>query len=375
MSDDLDHGADARDPAADARPAPSLLAGVVGQPAAVAAVAAAVHHPVHAYLLVGPEGTGAPALARALAAAFLCPDHGCGTCSTCRRVLHGTHPDLVEIERQGATLGADEARSVVVGAQRRPLEARHQVMVVPDVHLALGVVPVLLKTVEEPPPSTIVILTAETVPPALDTLASRCARIPLQVVPDQVVAAWLMGLGVADDLAEEAARASGGRPERARVLAGDPGLAARRALWASVPDQLDGSGGQATAVAGELMAATDAAVATLAARHQQQADDMAAQAQALGERAAAARKALEDRQRREQRRWRTDELRAGLGVLAGVYRDRVVTAVAAGEGGTSSARRALSSMVLVEEAAHALVRNPNEALLLQALALRIGRLP
>jgi len=364
----------AGDAAGPVRPAPSLLASVVGQPVAVAALSAAVHHPVHAYLLVGPDGTGAPALARALAAVFLCPDDGCGVCSTCARVVTGSHPDLVEVERQGASLGAEEARAVVTAAQRRPLEARRQVIVVPDVHLALGVVPVLLKTVEEPPPSTVVILTAETVPPALDTLASRCARIPLQTVPDEQIAAWLVGSGFAPEVAGEAARASGGRPERARVLAGDQHLADRRLLWASVPDRLDGTGGQAAAVAGELVAATDAAVAVLAERHQQQADELAARAEALGERASAARKALEDRQRREQRRWRTDELRGGLGVLAGVYRDRTVAAVAAGEGGSSSARRALAAMALVEDAARALVRNPNEALLLQALAVRIARL-
>lgn len=361
--------------AAAERPAPALLTGVVGQPAAVAAVAAAVRHPVHAYLLVGPNGTGAPALARALAAVFLCPDDGCGVCTTCLRVLSGSHPDLVEVERQGAWLGAEEARAVVTAAQRRPLEARRQVIVVPDVHLALGVVPVLLKTVEEPPPSTVVILTSETVPPGLETLASRCARIPLKVVADDVVTRWLMGQGVDVEVAEEAARASGGRPERAQVLATDAGLAARRMLWASIADRLDGTGGRAAALASELTTATDAAVATLGARHQQEVADLTNQAEAVGERTSALRKSLEDRHRREQRRWRTDELRAGLGVLAGVYRDRTVAAAVAGSASSSAGRRSVAAMTLVEDAARTLVRNPNEALLLQALLVRIGRLP
>ena len=83
------------------RPVLSLFDEVVGQPRAVAALRAAAHHPVHAYLFRGPAGSGAAAAARAFAAAVLCPDGGCGHCETCRRALAGTHPDLVSVERTG----------------------------------------------------------------------------------------------------------------------------------------------------------------------------------------------------------------------------------------------------------------------------------
>ncbi len=347
------------------RPSPALFADVVGQADAVAALSVAAQRPLHAYLLVGVPGAGADVLARGFAAALLCPDGGCGSCSTCRRVLAGTHPDLVEVERAGAALATGEARAVVVAAQRRPLEARRQVIVVPDVHQAPGVVPVLLKTVEEPPPSTVVVLTAETVSPELVTLASRCARVTLRAVEEDVIVAWLVDAGVDRALAAEAAGASAGSPGRARLLAADPSLVARRALWRSVPDRLDGTGATAAAVAAELVAATDESVAVLGERHRQQVEELAARAEAMGERAGAARKALEDRQRREQRRWRTDEVRAGLAVLARAHRDRVVSA-------TAGARRAVVAMELVEHAARSLVRNPNERLLLQGLLLRLG---
>lgn len=355
-------------------PARSLFAAVVGQDAAIEVLCAAARRPVHAYLVVGPADTGARELVRGFGAALLCPEGGCGACETCRRVLDGTHPDLVEIVHQGVSLGAEEARTVVGAAARRPMEARRQVLVVPDVDHALGVVPTLLKTVEEPPPSTVLVLLAETVPPGLVTLASRCARVALRVVPDEVVVGWLVSEGVDPEVAGEAARAAGGRPVRARLLAADPTLAARRAAWRAVPGRLDGTGATATALAGELTSALDASLATLSATQKAEADALGAQAKAMGERAAAVSKALADAQRRQQRRWRTEELRAGLGVLAGTYRDQVVFAGLDTPGALASARRAQAAMTLVEEASRALVRNPNEALLLQALMVRLGRL-
>lgn len=354
----------------DALPAASLFADVVGQERAVAAVRAACRRPLHAYLLVGVAGSGTGALARGFAAALLCPEGGCGRCPTCQRAMAGVHPDLVEVERAGSTLQTAEARAVVAAAQRRPLEASRQVIVVPDVHLAPAVVPVLLKTVEEPPPSTVLVLTAETVPPELSTLASRCARITLRAVEAEVIAAWLAAAGTDPVVAADAARASGGSPGRARLLAADPTLAQRRQLWRSVPDRLDGTGATVASVVDELVAATDGSVAALAERHRSEAEALAERAETMGERAGAARKALEDRQRREQRRWRTDEVRSGLAVLAGEYRDRAVAGAGGGAGGP--ARRAVVAIGLVEDASRVLVRNPGERLLLQALLLRLA---
>src|SRR5271156_3457359 len=121
----------------DERPVPALFDEVVGQPHAVAMLRAAARHPVHAYLFEGAPGSGTRVAARAFAAALLCPNGGCGECSVCRRTLAGIHPDLVMVERTGASLGVDEARRLIGLAQRRPFEADRQVLVVADVHLAL----------------------------------------------------------------------------------------------------------------------------------------------------------------------------------------------------------------------------------------------
>ena len=96
---------------------------------------------------------------------------------------------------------------------------------------------------------------------------------------------------------------------------------------------------------------------------------MSAEAESYGQRAVPGRKAVEERQRREERRWRTDELRAGLAVLAGAYRQRMADS-------HDQRLAALSTAVTaVEETARQMVRNPNELLMLEALLVRLSAVP
>ena len=124
-------------PMSDQLPSPTLFEGVVGQDDAVAALRAAAVNPVHAYLLRGPEGNGGLAAAHGFAAALLCPEGGCGVCATCRGALAGTDPDLHIVRRSGASLSKETMRQVVALAQRRPLAAARQVIVVLEMHLVL----------------------------------------------------------------------------------------------------------------------------------------------------------------------------------------------------------------------------------------------
>ena len=347
-----------------------VFAGVVGQGRAVALLRGAAHRPVHAYLFVGPPGLGQRAMARGFAALLLCPDGGCGDCDVCRRVLAGVHPDLVEVERVGAALSVDDAAEVVRLAYRRPLEGRRQVLVVSDLHTAWRAAPVLLKTLEEPAGETVFVLFADFVPAELATVASRCVVVELSPLSPEALAAALRDEGVEPARAEELALAAGGSPERARLLAADAHLGERRALWLSVPARLDGTGASAAALAAELHASAEEATAPLRARHAEENEELAARAEAFGARSVPGRKAIEDRQRREERRWRTDELLAGLAVLSGAYGRRLAEA-------TGEARlRALAQAVgAIEEAGRQMVRNPNELLMLEALLVRLSAVP
>ena len=324
---------------------------------------------MHAYLLVGPTGLGQRLMARGFAAMLLCPDGGCGNCTVCRRVLSGVHPDLVELQRVGAQLSVGDAAEVVRLAQRRPLEAVRQVIVVPDLHAAERAAPVLLKTLEEPAADTVFVLLADFVPAELATVASRCARVELSALSPQALAGALEEAGFGSEQAKEVAEAAGGSPERAMVLAADPHLAARRQLWRSVPSRLDGTGATAASLAVELLGSAEDATEPLRARHAEELQSMSAEAESYGQRAVPGRKAVEERQRREERRWRTDELRAGLAVLAGAYRQRMADS-------HDQRLAALSTAVTaVEETARQMVRNPNELLMLEALLVRLSAVP
>ena len=357
-------------------PSIELFADVVGQSSAVSELRAGARRPVHAYLLVGPVGLGQRELVRGFAASLLCPSGGCGACSVCRRALAGSHPDLVEIVRSGASISVEEARGIVRLAQRRPLEGHRQVIVVPDLHLARLAAPVLLKTLEEPASSTVFVLLAESVPAELATVASRSIRIDLRPVSTSELAEWLEGQGVTSERATAVAEAAGGSAERARLLAEDEGFAARRELWRSVPSRLDGTGSSAAALASELLASCEEATGPLRLRHRAELEALAAEAEATGARGVPGRKQVEDRQHREERRWRTEELRAGLATLAGAYRDRLVQE-ASQMTSTAAHReervRALSGAIgAVEQVVEEMVRNPNEILMLEALLVRVS---
>ena len=348
---------------------------MVGQADAVAFLRASAANPVHAYLFLGAAGNGGLAAAHGFAAALLCPEGGCGHCVTCRMALAGTDPDLHVVHRSGASLSVDDMRVLVGLAQRHPLQAARQVIILTDVHLGGRSAPALLKTLEEPPGATVFILLADDLIPELATVASRCVVIPFPPVSRDTLVQWLVDRGVPGDVAAVVADSSGGNPRRAEVMVDDPEVAARAALWSSVPDRLTGSGAAAAALTGQLLESADHAVEPLRTSHVNEMARLTDEAKEMGQRGLPGRKEITEQHQREERRWRTDALRAGLGVLARAYRDRAIS----GSGGRTAAddahaRAAVEAVTLITETAQALPRNPQESLLLQSLLVRLGAL-
>lgn len=346
--------------------------GVVGQDRAVAELQAAVAAPVHAYLLVGPRGSGKRSLAIAFAAALLADAADTSLDPTAAEraaqlALAENHPDLVVVERVGASISAAQADEVVVQANRAPIEGNRKVLVLDEFHLIdERVAPKLLKTLEEPPPSTVFVVLADDVPPSLVTIESRCVRIELGPVPVDAVRDRLVAEGVPAAMAQSAAVAAGGDLRRARVLATDPQLESRRRAWHDAPTQLDGTGHRVVQIVDGLLERIEAAAASLKERQAAEVAELEERVAQSGERGSG-RKTLEERHKRELRRHRTDELRFGLAVLSRRYRDAAV----------ASERPApyLDAVARVQATAEGLVRNPNEKLQLQALFLRLPALP
>jgi DNA polymerase-3 subunit delta' len=334
--------------------------GVVAQPTAVERLRRATDQPVHAYLFVGPRGSTKREAARAFAAALI----GAGDDPTgrdARLVLAGEHPDVREVERVGPAISAEQAREIVRVSSLAPVEGDRKVLVLHDFHLLRPEgAALLLKTVEEPPASTIFLVLADFVPNDLVTIASRCARIEFRPIPDDAVADQLVLEGADPETATTAAAAAHGDLDRARVLAADPALVARRAAFAEVPARLDGTGATVVALVEQLVGLVDAAAAPLGERHAAEVAAMDERIARYGERGSG-KKALEERHKRELRRHRTDEWRDGLATLAGSYRDALV------EGHPARPDAVADAVARIHDAIEALDRNPNEPLLLQSL--------
>ncbi len=364
----------------------TFFAAVAGQDQAIAALTAAAVRPVHAYLFVGPPGSGKGTAARGFAAALLCPaTPPDGTCDICRRVLGGVHPDVIDVEREGAAISIDTARQVSRLAATSPVEGDRKVIILHDFHLVEDAGPALLKTIEEPPATTVFVILAEYVPPALVTIASRCVRIDFQALSVEQVARVLEEESVEPRRALMLAQAAGGRLDRARLLAADPDFEVRRRAWLEVPARLDGTGATAARVADELVGLLESSVEPLRARHDteraalEERNARAAEVAGTGRSARAGARAakamltaglteMETRQRREVRRQRTDELRGGLAALASAYRDRL-------RGAEDTRRRvgAIRAVDRIDRLGRDLQYNPGELLQLQALLTQLGR--
>ncbi len=356
----------------DLDPLPAEAAGVdlwrdvVGQPAAIAELRAAARGPVHAYLLVGPRGSGKRAMSRAFAAALLSSNHlGDDAVRHAELALAEAHPDLLVVERKGASISVEQADEIISAASRASVEGGAKVLVLDEFHLVTTAGPKLLKSIEEPPPGTVFVVLADDVTPDLVTIASRCVRIDLGAVPTEAIVERLVAEGVPAERAAEAATVASGDLARARLLATDDRLALRRKAWHDVPDRLDGTGASAVQVADELLAMISDAMTPLAEAQAAEAAELEERVKARGERGSG-RKQLEDRHKREARRYRSDEVRAGLTELSRRYRDELATA----------ARPApvIDAIEAIATLAREMVRNPNERLQLVALFLTLGRL-
>jgi DNA polymerase-3 subunit delta' len=126
-----------------------------------------------------------------------------------------------------------------------------------------------------------------------------------------------------------------------------------------------------------VLASAEQGLAAVRERHAGELALLGEQSEAIGAKGIPGRRAVEDRHKREERRWRTDDLRFGLATLAGVYRDRLVAAADPGPvgsppGGIGGSQRAVRQVEAIDRASEALGRNVNESLLMDALMVELS---
>lgn len=145
----------------------------------------------HALLFTGPHGGGKYTLARALAAAVNCASPGpdgspCGQCAACRKIERSVHPDVVTLAPTGKArvITMDDARKLREEMAFRPFEGRAKVFIIREAdRLGDESGNALLKTLEEPPPNSMLLLTSASEAEIMPTIVSRCLRLHLPPLP------------------------------------------------------------------------------------------------------------------------------------------------------------------------------------------------
>ncbi|MGY5883698.1 DNA polymerase III subunit delta' [Modestobacter lacusdianchii] len=325
-----------------------VWADVVGQPAVVAELQAAVAQPgsmTHAWLFTGPPGSGRSVAARAFAAALQCPAGGDGSCHECRTVLAGSHADVHRVVPEGLSIGVAEVRQIVRTAGRAPSQGRWQIVVVEDAdRMTEQASNTVLKMLEEPPPRTVFLLCAPSLHPddVPVTIRSRCRVVPLRTPRvDDVAEVLVRRDGIDPALAAWSAAAAGGHVGRARHLARDEAARLSRKAVLDIPLSLVSLAACLNAADDLVAAAKDESDKTAAEVDAVETDAVKASlgvgargpGVAAASRGAGQLKELEKRQKSRATRLGRDSLDRALVDLAALYRDALVVSAAADAAG------------------------------------------
>jgi len=202
------------EPAAAASPEPSAIyrrwrsqrfEELIGQEPIVTTLrnAVAADKIAHAYLFVGPRGTGKTSMARILAKAINCTERGadgepCDHCTACVSIREGRAMDVIEIDAASHGL-VEDARDLVMRALTAPAELRRRVYIIDEVHmLSAHAFNALLKLIEEPPPHVVFILATTDTHKVPATVISRTQRFDFRRIAAPLIVAKLTRIVAAD---------------------------------------------------------------------------------------------------------------------------------------------------------------------------------
>lgn len=295
----------------------------------------------HAWLFTGPPGSGRSIAAVAFAAALECsnPDQvGCGSCEQCRSVRAGTHGDVVHIVPQELSIAvATMRRDVIDPAASRPTVAPWRVVILDNAdRLTDGAANALLKTVEEPPKHTVMMLCAPSTDPqdVMPTLVSRSRHVYVPQPNTEEVARLLVASeGVSEEIARLAAASTGNHVGRAKRLVRDPDMQRSRARTLSLAEDVfmsDKAFRSVTAMVKEITKVAEQGLATEAEAEVEKlrtalgmgASGKGAQKALRG--SAGQIKELEEKHKKRKTRAVRDALDLALVDLAGLYRDALM---------------------------------------------------
>ena len=162
----------------------------------------------HAYIFVGPRGTGKTSTARILAKALNCASFPkptttpCGTCDTCTEIARGNSLDVLEFDAASNTQ-VDKIREIIIeNVKFAPAHGRYKLYIVDEVHmLSASSFNALLKTLEEPPAHVKFVFATTDPQKVPTTILSRCQRFDLKRIPTALVRDHLLMIAGKEEVA------------------------------------------------------------------------------------------------------------------------------------------------------------------------------
>jgi DNA polymerase-3 subunit delta' len=161
-------------------------------------------HLSHAYIFTGQDGVGKTLFAKEFIKALFCKNDendSCNSCLNCIRIEKNSHPDVfwTEIEEKAKFIKIENIRNLQRSVRLSPLESDYKIFIIKDAdRMNEEASNCLLKTLEEPPPNTIIILITNSIATIKETIRSRCQIIRFHPIPTHIIKNQLAGKSDAD---------------------------------------------------------------------------------------------------------------------------------------------------------------------------------